>query len=90
MIPNYASTNPEKALDINGLNELSLGGVIERMKIVPFPKFWRANLHTIIDFVETKKFGLRAQYIWSIVHSKQRLKFTGVRHQLLGGFFLKF
>lgn len=90
MIPNYASTNPEKALDINGLNDLSLGGVIERMKIVPFPKFLRVNLHTVVDFVETKKFGLRVQYIWSMVHSRQRLKFTGARHQFLGGCFFKF
>jgi len=90
MVPNYASSDSEKTLDVNGLNDLSLGTVIERMKIVSVPKFWRANLHTIIDFVETKKFGWRVQYIWSIVHSKQRLKFTGVRHQLLGGFFIKF
>lgn len=90
MIPDYANTNPEKSLDINGLNDISLGGIIERMKIVPFPKFWRANLHTIIDFVETKRFGFRVQYIWSIVHSRQRLKFTGARHQLLGGCFFRF
>jgi len=90
MVPNYASTNPEKALDINGLNDLSLGGVIERMKIVSFPKFWRVNLHTVLDFEATKKFGWRAQYVWSIVHSRQRLKFTGARHQLLAGCFFKF
>jgi len=88
--PDYASSHTEDPFDIGGLNEVSVGTITSRMKLVAIPTFLRVNMSTRLDYLTSDRFGFRVQYNWQLLNAKQKLKVTSASHQIHLGLFYKF
>lgn len=88
--PDYANSDTEIPLGADALNELSLGTVLNRMRWMSIPTFFRTNISTSIDYMTNDKAGLRFQYNWNLMRVKRKLNITSSSHQINFGLFFRF